>query len=254
MSFSQLSAAVVAAKTALAEHAIYRVVDSTAKLKVFVAHHVACVWDFMSLLKSLQSDLAPVRVPWFPPADPEAARLVNEIVLDEECDRLTYREGHASHFVWYTEAMVELGVDTGPVRRFLAALQRGADPVVAMRESGFPTASCVFTAATLAYLSEPLAVRAAVFMHGREDLVPRMFRPLVASLREKGIPCGRLAGYLDRHIEVDAAHGDNASALLERLYAAAPAERVRAETGALAALNARLKLWDAIVKACAEVD
>ena len=102
-------------KRALASHPLYAAIDSLPRLRTFVEHHVACVWDFMSLLKSLQRDLAGANVPWHPPQDPEAARLVNEIVLGEESDSLPYRQGHASHFIWYTEAMEELGGMTAPV-------------------------------------------------------------------------------------------------------------------------------------------
>jgi hypothetical protein len=237
-------------KAALAGHAVYRAIDSLPRLCTFVAHHVACVWDFMSLLKSLQQDLAPVRTPWVPPADAEAARLIHEIVVDEESDALPYRAGHASHFVWYVEAMEELGVDVRPVRSWVAEVAAEGEAVAAMRRFGMPAAACEFTATTLGFLAEPLAVRAAVFLHGREEVIPRMFLPLVASMRAQGLPCERFLLYLERHIEVDGgAHGAHAAALLERLVAAAPQHRARAMRAAQVALMARERLWDAIVAA-----
>lgn len=242
--------AIDARKRALATHPIYAAIDSLPALRIFVAHHVACVWDFMSLLKSLQHDLAPATVPWQPPGDPEAARLINEIVLDEESDALPYRSGHASHFVWYTEAMEELGAELAPVRTFLAAMRRGQEALAAMRTAGMPDAARDFVAVTLSFLTEPLPVRAAVFLHGREEVIPRMFLPLVETLRDQGVPCARFLGYLQRHIEVDGgAHGAHAAALLERLCRGAPVLQQRCEAAAEAALVARLRLWDAIVAA-----
>lgn len=237
-------------KRALAAHPLYAAIDSLPRLRTFVEHHVACVWDFMSLLKSLQRDLAGTNVPWQPPQDPEAARLINEIVLGEESDALPYRPGHASHFIWYTEAMEELGADIRPVRSFLAGMASRAPALVAMRAARIPDAACDFTATTLSFLGEPLPVRAAVFLHGREEVIPRMFLPLVHALRNQGLPCTRFLAYLERHIEIDGGlHGSNAAALLERLCRNAPDLQPLCESAAAAALSARLRLWDAILEA-----
>jgi hypothetical protein len=238
------------AKAALAGHPVYTSIQALPHLRTFTQHHVAAVWDFMSILKSLQHDLAPTRTPWQPPQDPEAARLINEIVVDEESDALPYRPGHASHFVWYTEAMEELGADLAPTRQWLRSMANGTPALRAMEQAGMPVASREFVATTLSFLDEPLAVRAAVFLHGREELIPQMFLPLVKSMRAQSIPCERFLAYLERHIEVDGgAHGRHAAALLERLCAASPELRARGEQAALAALAARQRLWDAITSA-----
>lgn len=247
---SALERSVADLKLALARHPIYTQVNSLPRLRVLVEHHVACVWDFMSLLKSLQKDLAGVGLPWQPPQDAMAARLINEIVLDEESDGLPYRDGHASHFVWYVEAMEELGANTRPVTDFLAMLTSGTPALDAMRAAHLPDAAREFTAVTLSFLDEPLPVRAAVFLHGREDLIPRMFHPLATSLRHQGLPCSRFLAYLQRHIEIDGgAHGAHASALLQRLCDGNPELQPRCTAAASRSLEARLRLWDAIVAA-----
>ena len=46
-----------ALKGALSEHSIYRSVRTAEQLRSFMEHHVVCVLDFMSIVKSLQRDL-----------------------------------------------------------------------------------------------------------------------------------------------------------------------------------------------------
>ena len=74
---------------ALADHRVYHLAaDSLAALRTFTEHHVFAVWDFMCLLKRLQRDLTCTSLPWLPNGDEASARLINEIVLGEESDRL----------------------------------------------------------------------------------------------------------------------------------------------------------------------
>ncbi|MEI6637416.1 MAG: DUF3050 domain-containing protein, partial [Planctomycetota bacterium] len=100
----------------LVRHRIYGLVNSAARLRRFMESHVFAVWDFQSLLKAMQQRLTCTTIPWVPTPDPEARRLVNEIVLDEESDELP-EGGAASHFELYLEGMRAAGADTGPIDR-----------------------------------------------------------------------------------------------------------------------------------------
>ena len=97
----------------LQAHPLYAAVESPADLRRFTEHHVFAVWDFMTLLKSLQRELTTVSLPWLPAPDPETARLVNALVLAEESDAIVEGDGvrHLSHFEWYLEAMDEIGLN-----------------------------------------------------------------------------------------------------------------------------------------------
>src|ERR1700745_2120390 len=81
---------------AVRNHALYGHVTDDGSLRVLMRKHVFAVWDFQSLLKALQREATCVDVPWTPTPDPEARRLVNEIVLDEESGQTPWG-GHLSH-------------------------------------------------------------------------------------------------------------------------------------------------------------
>ena len=92
-------------------------------------------------------------------------------------------------------------------------------------------------------------MRAAVFFHGREEVIPEMFLPLVERLEHEGLRCALLRGYLVRHVEIDRGeHGPLGKRLLTRLYRD-DRSRAEAEEAALESLAARERLWDAIAQA-----
>ena len=86
--------------------------------------HVFAVWDFMSLIKRLQSELTTQHLPWMPPARPEIARFANEVVLGEETD-LSLDGKPLSHFELYLRAMDEVGAETADVRASIAQIGWG---------------------------------------------------------------------------------------------------------------------------------
>jgi Protein of unknown function (DUF3050) len=233
-------------KCAIAAHPLYGRIRTPAALRSFMERHVICVWDFMWLLKTLQRDLTCVQGPWLPPRDPEAARLINEIVLGEETDVL--QPGvYGSHFEWYMAAMQEVGCDLGPIRRLLAAVHAGQPVKAVLHMVDLPSEAKAFVRHTMSVLDRPVHVRAAVFFHSREDVIPRMFVQVVHALQARGLHCTTLLAYLQRHIEVDRdSHAPLAERLLCRLYANDPARQREAEEAALAALIARQQLWDTI--------
>ena len=112
------------ARERLVRHPIYGLVNSAGRLRRFMETHVFAVWDFQSLLKAMQQRLTCTSLPWLPTPDPEARRLVNEIVLDEESDDLP--DGRSSsHFELYLDGMRRAGADTGPIDLLVGLLRAG---------------------------------------------------------------------------------------------------------------------------------
>lgn len=241
-------------KAALSRHPVYRSLDSIEALRTFMEHHAVAVLDFMSLVKSLQRDLTSVGPVWLPVADARVARFINEIVLDEESDAAFERHapgaGPRSHFEWYLAAMDEVGADAGPIRGLVERLRAGESPGTALRGCALPEAAIAFGRTTFELLEGPLHVRAAVFFHGREDLIPTMFTPLLDELEPSGTGCRLLRGYLERHIEADGDHhGPLAEEMLARLFDGDPDRESEGFAAASRALEARAALWDAVVAA-----
>jgi hypothetical protein len=253
--WGRLWSRVQAARQAVIAHPIYEAVDDLDALRVFMQHHVFAVWDFMSLLTRLQVALTCTRVPWVPPADPEAARFLNEIKLTEESDVAPWG-GHVSHFGLYLAAMTEVGADTSVALALTEHTNHSAvAPLPDTRwflDGGVPLGAARFAAETFRILNEGSVVEAAAaFTLGREQVIPEMFDPLLGSADEVDAPLFR--EYLRRHIELDGdLHGPIAQRLLTRLCGDDPEAWELAEAAALSALAAREALWDATLTAIRE--
>src|SRR4029077_19757595 len=98
---------------------------SLSGLREFMQIHVFAVWDFMSLVKRLQSELTSNSLPWRPPLRSRIARFPNEVVLGEESD-LGPDGKPVSHFELYLRAMDEIGADTTLVKGFMSQIDLGA--------------------------------------------------------------------------------------------------------------------------------
>ncbi len=234
-------------KAELSEHPIFFEIHSLPVLRRFMETHVFAVWDFMSLTKRLQQELTCVRLPWLPPQDPQAARLINEIVLGEESDDRP-PQGHYSHFELYLDAMREVGACTVAIERFVALQQEGVSYDVALQSVNVDPAAADFVRHTLhTALHAPGHSVAAAFLHGRESIIPQMFQRI---LDDWGIgieqaPTFRY--YLERHIEVDSEdHGPAAERLLARLVDSDPQRQEDVYASAIAAVESRIALWDGL--------
>ena len=167
---------------ALLDHPIYTNIASVADLRSFMEDHVFAVWDFMSLLKRLQQDMTCIRVPWFPADNARAARLINDIVIGEETD-VGPDGSYVSHLDLYLRAMVDIGASTLQFDKFRALVLVGVPVEVALARLAAPPHVQAFVAHTMALANSGTTEEVlAAFFHGREDIIPDMFRRLLKTL------------------------------------------------------------------------
>lgn len=249
--FATLNADLEPLRNQLCHHAVYSLLNDIDDLKCFMSHHVFAVWDFMSLLKALQQEYCSSRIPWVPHENRLAARLVNEIVLAEETDEGPDGE-YISHFGMYRQAMGQVGAPSESIDRLLAELERGRPIEVCLAEVDLPENVRAFVTHTFQVIQsgQPEEL-AAVFLFGREDLIPDMFDQIVGSLnREQEGQLACFEYYLNRHIELDGeTHGPMAELLLVNLCGQDDKKWERARNAATHTLQQRILLWDGIAEA-----
>ncbi|MNM56838.1 hypothetical protein D3C81_680170 [compost metagenome] len=196
----------------------------------------------------MQQELTCVALPWLPPQDPKAARLINEIVLGEESDE-RLEQGHYSHFELYLDAMREVGASTQAIERFVSLQREGIGYASALQQAGASDAARQFVCHTLDIaLNAPAHSVAAAFLHGRESVIPGMFQRILDDWGITGEQAPTFRYYLQRHIEVDAEdHGPAAEQLLARLVQDDPQREQQVYQAAIAAVQSRIALWDRLL-------
>lgn len=240
-------------QAALADHAVYGAVRSIEDLRVFMSHHVYSVWDFMSLIKYLQSQLAPATVPWVPRGNGAVRYFINQLVLEEESDQAApgvTSSSHMSHFELYCGAMAEIGADAEGPRGFVEQVRRhGLDAALASDQ--VPAPSRAFTGRTFEFIAtdKPHVVAAALAL-GREHIIPDMFRAFLGRMGIGAQAAPTFHYYLERHVHLDEDFHAPLSIQMVEALCDGDAGRVReAEEGARQALQARLQFWDGVVEA-----
>ena len=229
-------------------HKVYSVIKDIDDLKIFMQYHVYAVWDFMSLLKSLQNNLTCTSVPWFPVGDADTRYLINEIVTGEESD-IDMNGIRKSHFEIYLDAMKQCDAATSPIETFVASLKQNGNLDSAFRQASTPKAAKDFVDFTFETIAgnKPY-LQSAIFTFGREDLIPGMFISIVNDMH-KNFPdnISTFKYYLERHIEVDGDHHSHlALQMTANLCKGNEAYWMEAEQATIQSLQKRIALWDGV--------
>ena len=249
MNIETINHSIQTQKEALLQHPLYTKVQTIEDLQRFLESHVYAVWDFMSLLKALQSKLTCTTTPWFPTINTETRYLINEIVLAEESD-LTLDGRRQSHYEMYLEAMQDCGANTSDIEQFLANIRSLHNIFVAIKTSDLHPNIKAFLDFTFRVIEEGKAHEiAAAFTFGREDLIPSMFTAILKNFQANfpETDLRKLIYYFERHIELDAdEHGPMAMQMITELCGTDTQKWKEVEAVSILALEKRIGLWNAI--------
>ena len=224
----------------IVNHALYKKLNSVEDIAVMMEHHVYAVWDFMSLLKALQSLLTCTSSPWKPVGDGKIRQLVNSIVLEEESD-VDKENNPLSHYEMYIDAMKQCGANTSAIESFVSNVSATNIPMVNDGVDAF-----LKTTFDVIESNETHKI-ASAFTFGREDLIPDMFTAIVNEYNTEN-NLDKFVYYLERHIELDGGeHGPLALELISNLCGDDDNKWKEVEETAIACLVARKKLWDSIL-------
>ena len=234
-------------RDALFSHKIYNSINNIDDLHIFMENHIFAVWDFMSILKTLQKKLTCTDVPWAPKGGGTPARLLNEIVTEEESDIDIYGD-YRSHFEMYYQAMNEAGANTKKIESFLNNLHFGVSK--SLDKSSSPMPAINFVKTTFSMLENaPVHIVASMFTFGREEVIPNMFRSIINKI-DNDLK-GRLKSfiyYLDRHIGVDEdEHGPAALKMVKVLCQNDETKWNEAAKAARMTMKARVVFWNEIL-------
>jgi len=249
MNIATINNSIQPQKELLLQHSLYKNVKTVEDLKRFLENHVYAVWDFMSLLKALQSKLTCTSTPWFATSNPQTRYLINEIVVAEESD-LTMDGRRSSHYEMYIEAMEACNADTSGIKNFLTDVASLQNIFVAIKKSNLHPNIKAFLDFTFRVIEEGKSHEiAAAFTFGREDLIPAMFTEILRNFQANfpETDLSKLIYYFERHIELDAdEHGPMAMKMITELCGTDAQKWSDVEEVSKLALEKRIGLWDAI--------
>ncbi|MEE2925554.1 MAG: DUF3050 domain-containing protein [bacterium] len=230
------------------EHPVFSALDDKHALSVFMRHHVFAVWDFMSLVKSVQSFVAPCTIPWVPSTENSVVKAINEIVLSEESDVDMSGTGSCSHFDLYLDAMKELKISVDHITDFIEIVRRQGVTKAVEKLPKNPSTQFVNRTFDTISAQNPLVI-ACWFAYGREKIIPGMFSSVLNRLGISRQQAPHFYYYLERHTELDGGeHSHFAQQLVDHFCERDEKQIDVAQDACKEAIKARITFWDGVLK------
>jgi len=250
MNTEKLLEIIAPARHELLHHSLYSNIKTSDDLRIFMSSHIYAVWDFMSLLKQLQSSLTCTSTPWKPVGNPDLRYLINEIVLAEETD-LDQHGKRLSHFEMYLNAMEAMGLNTSKTIKQIETFIDAQNILESINLSDLPAHVKQFLDLTFTIIKNGKEHEiAAAFTYGREDLIPEMFTEIIQGLSGSGLECDLkpITYYFERHIELDGdEHGPMAHHMVALLCGEDEKKWEEAAQIAQKSLESRTQLFNGIL-------
>ena len=222
---------------------------SEKELSTFMQYHVYAVWDFMSIVKSMQNYICPSSFPWKPSKYTKngIAHLINEIVFSEESD-LDDKGNYFSHFDLYIKSMNDVGADTSNIMNLIKNCEYD-NMHKAFLNINAPKEGLVFIENTFKCIkTSKLSNIAAIFTFGRETTIPDMFLKILNKIDSENLKYANLRLYINRHIEVDSSrHGPLSLKLFEYTCNDNQETYDEAISYAIDSIDKRIQLWDGVL-------
>jgi hypothetical protein len=145
--------------------------------------------------------------------------------------------------------MEEIGARTREIKAFIERIEQGESWETSLNALEVPTGIADFVNETLhCALYGSVVEVASYFFFGREDVIPEMFKKLLALWSGGAAAVPNFAFYLERHIELDGeSHGPWAQEMLMSLAGQDEDQWMVATDAARRAITSRIRLWDNVV-------